>query len=138
MPISRMLRFALALVGFVLLVVTIAVVGVLHFDPLCGEELGVEKTSPDGLYVAQFMIRNCGATTSYVGHINLRESSSAFHPDFLGDTISDGQVFSSSKYSGTRFCWSKPHKLSIGYPKLPVRSWGDVSIDNDFRNLECQ
>ena len=112
--------------------------GFLHFNPLCGEEMGIEKTSPDDRYVAASMTRNCGATTPYVAHINLRPVKSKFRADFLFGTINAGQVFTSSKYSGARFCWSKPHKLSIGYPDLSSRNWHDVTIDDDFRNSECE
>ena len=135
---SRILRIGLALFAFGLGVITIAVVRFLHFNPLCGEDMGIEKTSPDGLYVAQLMTRDCGATTADVAHINLRTAKSTFHPGFLDGVINDGEVFTTSKYSGTRFCWSKPHQLSIGYPDLTVRNWRDVAIDDDFRNPECQ
>ena len=60
---------------------------VLHFNPLCGEELIAEKTSPDGLYVATLMSRNCGAATPYVSHLNLRSTKSKFHPAFLDGVI---------------------------------------------------
>ena len=138
MATSRRLRIALGVVAFVFGVITIAVVGFLHFNPLCGEEMGMEKTSPDGVYVAQVMVRNCGATTRYVSHINLRSTTAKFRPGFLDGVITDGEVFTSTDYSGDRFCWSKPHKLSIGYPDLPTRSWHDVAIDDDFRNPECR
>jgi len=138
MSISRILRIGLALTAFALLVITIAVVGFLHFNPMCGEEIGVEKTSPDGLYVAQLMIRNCGATTRYVDHINLRSTASKFRPDFWSGAVYEGEVFTSSDYGGDRFCWSRPHRLSIGYPNLPMRSWRDVTIDDNYRNPECQ
>jgi hypothetical protein len=138
MALSRILRKVLVFVAFAFLLITIAVGGFLHFNPLCEEELGIEKTSPDGLYVAQFMTRNCGATTPYVGHINLRSATSKFSRNFLDGVITDGEVYASSKYSASRFCWSKAHKLSIGYPDLPLHSWRDVTIDDDFRNPECQ
>ena len=138
MAISRRLRVGFGVGAFAVGVITIAVGGFLHFDPLCGEELGVEKTSPDGLYVAQLMIRNCGATTRYVGHINLRSATAQFRRGFLDGVITDGQVFATSDYSGDRFCWSKPHKLSIGYPNLRLRNWRDISIDDHYRDPQCQ
>jgi Family of unknown function (DUF5412) len=57
---------------------------VLHFafDRMCGEELISEQTSPDNQYVAALMRRNCGATTRYVFHKNLRRATSKFHPHF--------------------------------------------------------
>jgi hypothetical protein len=137
MSISKAMRVGFIVIVFAFGVIT-AAVGFIHFDPMCGEELGVEKTSPDGLYVAQLMTRNCGATTAYVSHVNLRLAKSKFHRDFWSGAIYKGEVFTSSKYSGDRFCWSSPHKLSIGYPGLIVRNWHDVAIDADYGNPQCQ
>ena len=140
MTISRRVRIGFGVVVLACVVITLTIVGFFHFDPICGEEMGIEKTSPDGLYVAQVMVRNCGATTQYVGHINLRPATSKFHSDFWSGAIHQGEVFTSAEYSGRgdRFCWSKPHKLSIGYPEHPLQNWRDVTIDDDFRNPECQ
>lgn len=69
----------------------------LHFDPLCGEDLVTEKASPDGRYVASLMSRNCGATTKYVAHINLRLAGSRFHANFFDGTIKEGEVWGSPK-----------------------------------------
>jgi hypothetical protein len=114
----------------------------LHFNPLCGEELILEKTSPDGHYVAVLMSRNCGATTPYVAHINLRRATAKFHSDFFSGTVKDGEVYGTSKYSGDRFCCSGPRRLEIGYSdsdgRYVVRTWHDVTIGNDFRNPECE
>ena len=118
--------------------VSIATGGFLHLNPVCGEATEIEKTSPDRRYVAVLMTRDCGATRSYVAPINLRPVESKFGTDFFDGTIKDGEVFTSSKYEGNRFCWSKPHKLSLGYPDLLMRNWRDVTIDDDFRNPECQ
>src|SRR5690349_17936217 len=107
----RLLVFTLGLLTF-----GIAGSLLLHFDPLCGEEMVTDKTSPDGRYVATQMTRNCGATTPYVAHINLRLVNSRFRADFFTATIKDGEVWESSKYSGARFCWSGPRQLEIGYP----------------------
>ena len=138
MSTSKRLRGPAGLVLFGVSAVSIAVAGFLHFNPVCGEEIGVEKTSPDGRYVATLMTRNCGATTPYVSHINLRPATSNFRADSFDGVINEGEVFTSSKYSGTRFCWSKADKLSIGYSELSVRNWRDVVIDDDFRNPACE
>jgi hypothetical protein len=128
----------------VLLVLTSSVTGlvlVIHFDPLCGEEVVMEEASPDGQYVATLMSRNCGATTPYVAHINLRRADSRFRKDFFSGTITDGAVFTSSKYSGERFCWSKPRQLQLGYPDSngneAIQTWRDVTIKSDYKNFEC-
>src|SRR5437867_710129 len=102
-----MRRFLLAAVGAIALLV-MAVALFFHFDPLCGEELALEQISPDGRYIAAWMIRNCGATTSYVDHVNLRLVSSGFHADFMDGTITDGEIVTFAKGpSRVRFCWSR-------------------------------
>ena len=138
MLISKIMRGLVGITGFAVIVLLIAVIGFLHFNPLCGEETVLERTSPDGRYVAVLMTRNCGATTSYVAHINLRPATSKFRQGFLDGTVKDGEVFTSSKYSGDRFCWSKPHKLSIGYSKVNTARWRDVPIDDHYQDVRCQ
>lgn len=102
----------------------------------------MEKKSPDGRYVAALMSRNCGATTRYVQHINLRLVGSRFRADFFDGTIKDGEIWGSSKYSGERFCWSSPQRVEIGYPpddgRQPPKTWRDVTIGDDYRNPSCQ
>jgi hypothetical protein len=128
--------------SFALMLLIVSVSLLLHYNPLCGEELMLEKSSPDGRYVAALMSRNCGATTAYVSHINVRSAHSRFRSDFFSGTITEGEVWRSSKYSGTRFCWSNPHRLQIGYPTSegnPVpSSWSEVIVGNDYRDPECQ
>lgn len=51
---------------------------------LCGEELIETVASPDGKYVAAILIRNCGATTDYVSHLNLRERDVLSHVHGMG------------------------------------------------------
>jgi hypothetical protein len=120
----------------------IAISLLMHFNPLCGEELLVEKPSPDGRYVAALMSRGCGATTPFVAHINLRPADSKLKADFLFGDVHDGQIWVSSNYGGTRFCWSGPRRLEIGYPledrKFTHEKWRDVTIGNDYRNPNCQ
>jgi hypothetical protein len=59
----------------------------LHFDPPCGGELIEEQRSPDGHYVAAVMERNCGATTRYVEHINLRRADRNFSSGLFDGTV---------------------------------------------------
>lgn len=112
----------------------VAVALFFHFDPLCGEELSLEQASPDGRYVAAWMIRNCGATTSYVHNVNLRIGTSALHTDFMDGTITDGEIVTFDKDRGRiRFCWSGPRRLNIEYPDpepglRKLNSWRDVQI----------
>jgi hypothetical protein len=131
--------FILAVTCVTLVVAVILVL--LHYSPLCGEEVIMEKTSPDGRYVAALMRRNCGATTPYVAHINLRRATTQLQPNFFFGTIKGGEIWGSSKYSGDRFCWSGPRRLEIGYPPEDSLShheaWLDVTIGEDYRNPQC-
>ena len=138
MSIPKILRGLVGILGFAIIAVSIAVIGFFHFSRLCGEEMVSAKTSPDGQYVAVLMTRNCGATTDDIAHINLRPAGADFRPGFFDGTVTDGEVFTSSKYSGDRFCWSKPHKLSIGYPQVTTLQWRDVKVDNSYQELQCQ
>jgi hypothetical protein len=129
---------------FVLGLATLSGAGslLLHFEPLCGEEIVTEKASPDGRYVAALMSRNCGATTPYVVHINLRSADSRFRANFFDGTIKGGEIWGSSNYSGERFCWSDSKRIEIGYPAdngaRMQRTWRDVTIGGDYRNPACQ
>lgn len=58
----------------------------------CSEEIKKESVSPDGKYVAVLLEQNCGATTSYGTHINIRSASGRFRAKEDG-AIKEGQVF---------------------------------------------
>jgi hypothetical protein len=136
MQMLKILRGIVAIVGFAILVLLIAVIGFLHFNPLCGEEVVQELRSPDGRYVAISMERNCGATTGYVEHVNLRAANKKLSSDFFNGTIRDGEVFVFEQRGGDtspRFAWSSNQTLKIENTcdertwKSDV--WRDVSID---------
>jgi hypothetical protein len=48
MQIGKILRGLVGIVIFAIVVMSIAIIGFLHFDPLCGEEIVQELRSPDG------------------------------------------------------------------------------------------
>lgn len=58
----------------------------------CGEDLSLETVSPDGAHTASVFERNCGATTSFVTHINLRPTGGSYSIGSSG-AIYDGEVF---------------------------------------------
>jgi hypothetical protein len=128
-----MRRFLLVALGAIAVLV-VAVALFFHFDPLCGEETALEQASPDGRYVAAWMIRNCGATTSYVHHVNLRLRTSTLHTDFRSGTITDGEILTVPEKSGrVRFCWSGSRRLNIERPDpepglRQLSNWQDVEI----------
>jgi len=126
-----------AIISFAVLCIlasAIMMVTVLHFSPLCSEEMRDQEPSPDGRYVAASMVRNCGATTSYVTHFNLRTVESSFSPDFFDGVISDGEVATIGDYDGAvLFCWVSPRQINIEYPTptSPLRTkhaWNEVTV----------
>jgi hypothetical protein len=125
------------IIGTGLLVTFVVVVSLFfHFNPLCGEDVLSEETSPDGRYIAVLMQRGCGATTPFVEHINLRAAGSNLHPDFFDGTITQGEVFTlGRKHEGrVRFEWLGPRRLEIIYPDSEQSFnhkdvWQDVHVD---------
>ena len=79
---------------------------------LCGEEAGPETKSPFGEYAAALFIRNCGATTPYVSHINLRNTSGGFKSDSYG-TINESEVFVVRGKPNIKVTWLERKRLSI-------------------------
>jgi hypothetical protein len=125
--------------GVALLVVglLIARFKTLYAPWLCSEQTLMEKTSPDGRYVAVLMRRSCRWTKEPpTAHINIRLASSAPFPNHvLGGRVQDGEIFGTSRDSGERFCWSGPRQLEIdflkGHTQHPGR-WMDVSTGGDY------
>ncbi len=131
-------ELAITLGAAVLFVVVFSFVGfkLLYGPWACSERTIMEKTSPDGRYVAVLMRRSCMANEPPTAHINLRLATSAPFPNhFLGAPVNDGEVFGTSRYSGERFCWSGPRRLEIdymaGHTKHPGR-WMDVTTGADY------
>jgi hypothetical protein len=113
-----MKRFSIT-IGIAVSLIPIFWILFLHFVPSCGEELRQEKQSPDGRYLAVSMERNCGATTRYVEHINLRAASGSFSSDFLAGTISESEVFTLENRNGSgsvEFEWLARHLKSTTRP----------------------
>jgi hypothetical protein len=112
----------------------IATVLILAGCNLCTEIKLAEITSPESNYVAAVYQRNCGATTSYVYHVNIRGRWSWFSPDSRG-VIEDGQVFVTSIGRPT-IVWKDERTLlikcdncpAILHPKSLQTSWTDVQI----------
>lgn len=93
-----------------------------------------EVKSPDGKYVAAAFERDCGATTGYVYHVNLRDEQGRFSPNLEG-TIKDGEVLTTGQ-GKLRMVWKDESTLQIECegcphdysPKAWQRAWKDVSI----------
>ena len=130
-------RFVGVVIAGCFLAVLLPVLAIFHFDPLCSEEGRSEQTSPDGQYVAASLVRNCGATTDFVAHVNLRPSMSKFRPDFFGGTIKDGEIATINHWDGgVIFCWISSRHLNIDSPPPEHQEWAkhrwrDVEITYD-------
>ena len=102
----------------------------------CGEQVVSEETSPDGRYVAVWMRRNCGATTAFADHINMRMADQKFQASYWDGTMKKNEVFilDTSYARLTRLQWEGSRKLVVEYSgsvgNLPrANSWKDISID---------
>ena len=81
---------------------------------LCGEENKGEAYSPNGKYLARIYERNCGATTGFLTHVNLRSGRDYFNTVWAG-TITQGQVFSIGCNTEVNLVWSSDSHLEIQY-----------------------
>lgn len=81
-------------------------------DKLCSEMVKDELVSPDGRVTAVLFERNCGATTNFLSHINLRSSSMKFKNTEFG-TIDDGGVFACQGRPEILFKWVNSANLQI-------------------------
>jgi hypothetical protein len=81
---------------------------------LCVEENKAEAYSPNGKYLARVYERNCGATTGFLTHVNLRSKWGYFNTVWAG-TITQGQVFSISCNPEVKLVWRNDSNLEIQY-----------------------
>lgn len=116
----------------VLLMIALNIFGC-SFLKECSEEHLTDVESPDKRYVAALFVRNCGAATPYVYHVNLRTSSDRFTANLSGN-IYDGEVFDINNRK-VDLAWRDERTLLISCADCsadePVnleRTWGDVSI----------
>jgi len=114
--------------------------------PICEEEVQSQSVSPDGKSVAKVFIRNCGATTGWLTHVNLRSHWLYFNTNWQG-TITQGQVFSGSCWDTVKFAWKDNSNLEIQHevcqrcnsgddPRFVKQdSWNGIHIT--YRELPC-
>ena len=86
---------------------------------ICSEEVTFEAYSPDESYLARVYVRNCGATTGYLTHVNLRSRWIYFNTRWFG-TIVQGQVFANACGSKTTLLWRDNSNLEIDYVSCRV------------------
>lgn len=101
----------------------------------CNEKKMGESTSPDRRFTAVLFLRNCGATTPFMQHINLIQgSSSQFSAGHIG-AIEDGQVFLTST-GALSMAWENQKTLVVRCEgclpnccdKSWVKSWKDIEV----------
>jgi len=105
---------------------------------LCDEQIKSEAESPDGKYIATLFERDCGATTDFVAHVNMRETSERFVEDSNG-TVKQGEVFVVKGRPMTRLVWKNNQSLVIectrsGSPFRQESSWHTITILYELRN----
>jgi hypothetical protein len=115
-------------------------------DLSCGEEVLAEQVSPDRVYTAVLMVDNCGATSSFGTHVNIRKSQEQFKKEPSG-LILDGKVFRVMYKFPVQMEWLSNKKLKISCDgcirsRLIVKDdkwgmtddnhWGDVEIEYEF------
>jgi hypothetical protein len=141
---KRLARLGSAIV--VLIALYVIVVSTPWSVGFCGEETRAESWSPDGKHLAVALIRNCGATTGWVTHVNIRSAWGYFNTNWPG-TITQGQVFSGSCWDTVKFVWKDNSNLEIQYEVCPRCASGDDprfvkqnswnAINLTYRELPC-
>lgn len=146
---TRAKRLADANNSLVKLIVLIAFSFVLHGcigNMRCGEEVLAQQASPDNEYIAVLMLSDCGATSSFGTHVNLRRNEKEFKKESNG-LIREGEVLDVMGRFPVRMEWINNKKLKItcencigsrsirkeyewGYSK--DNHWGDVEIEHEF------
>jgi hypothetical protein len=98
------------------------------------EELNQGQTlSPDRRYIATVFVRDCGATTGYVTHVNLRKATDVFMAD-RGGVISAGQVVIADGVAVAKPLWVQNAELEVrlrGEKPLAINvatMWNGVAI----------
>ncbi|MEJ7862542.1 MAG: hypothetical protein WKF90_13010 [Pyrinomonadaceae bacterium] len=116
-----------------LLVVILPIISSCDFLKECSDEHLEKIASPDGKYVAAQFRRGCGATTPFVYHINLRESSKEFSYNLNG-AMYEGEVFDINNQK-VNLIWKDDKTLRIECESCPVsqatnleNTWKDIQI----------
>lgn len=98
----------------------------------CSESETATAPSPGSRHTAVAFNRNCGATTDYVTHVNLRSFSGVFKKQKSG-VIEDGLVFLCPTRKKIVLRWRGPDQLTIihepAQPTKRLTAWKNVAID---------
>jgi hypothetical protein len=78
----------------------------------CSESEVATNASPGGEYVASVFVRNCGATTAYMTHVNIRRAKDRLFTEEYG-AIKDGEVASMAGTPQVSLNWAHDTDLEI-------------------------
>ena len=101
----------------------------------CSESSESQIAGPNKKYTAEVFVRNCGATTGYVTHINLRDAGEAFVADQNG-VISTGEVVSLEGNPRVHVTWVQESLLDVQVSS--DRSLRDVNRSEAWRSVRIQ
>ncbi len=73
---------------------------------ICSDKVVHRVTSPDGLLIATYYVRNCGATEDFVSTVNLQSARSRFNR-------SDGVLFVATGEHRIALEWSADRHLHV-------------------------
>ena len=99
----------------------------------CEESNQGQTLSPDRRYIATVFVRDCGATTGYVTHVNLRKATDVFMAD-RGGVIATGQVVTIKGVALVTAKWAQKNDLEVQMRGAGVQganvagSWNDVVV----------
>lgn len=93
---------------------TVLVLGATLFSGCgtCGEEVVAQHPSPDGEHVAILFVRNCGATTPYVTHVNIADAARELDTDWDG-AIRARQIASYKDREPVEILWSSTSSIVL-------------------------
>ncbi len=78
----------------------------------CDERFKVDKQSPEQYLVATLYVRDCGAFTDSISHVNLRDKGIKLSPDARG-LVTDGEVFAVEGHHTIYLVWKDERQLSV-------------------------
>ena len=99
----------------------------------CDESNEAQVLSPDRRYIATVFVRNCGVTTDYLTHVNLRKATDVFIADRYG-VIDAGEVVTTKGVAVATPKWIRNTELEVrlrGTGALAINTatiWNDVVI----------
>jgi len=101
---------------------------------MCGDEKLQDAKTPDGRYISTVYIRDCGATTDYVTHVQIRDSSSSFNSEDW-----DGVVLTAKYRNVFRLIWKDNNHLAVACMECKAENilrttshWRDITIVTEF------